>query len=88
MYTIPLKKNSCQIIYPNILICSSSRRRQNHDMVEEGVHIVPTLRNRVVIFLYRLKNITFYKIYSYIQYFARRQFCKLLHGSPPIKFFL
>ena len=25
--------------------------RRNHDMVEEGVHKVPTLRNRVVIFL-------------------------------------
>ena len=25
-------------------------RRRNHNMVEKGVHIVPTLRNRVVIF--------------------------------------
>ena len=28
----------------------SARRRRNHCMVEEGVHVVPTLRNRVVIF--------------------------------------
>ena len=27
-----------------------ARRRRNHCMVEEGVHVVPTLRNRVVIF--------------------------------------
>ena len=27
----------------------------NHDMVEEGVHIVPTLRNRVVIFLLQIQ---------------------------------
>ena len=29
----------------------SARRRRNHCTVEEGVHVVPTLRNRVVIFL-------------------------------------
>ena len=29
----------------------SARRRRNHCMVEEGVHVVPTLRNRVVIFV-------------------------------------
>ena len=28
----------------------SACRRRNHCMVEEGVHVVPTLRNRVVIF--------------------------------------
>ena len=28
----------------------TARRRRNHNMVEEGVHRVPTLRNRVVIF--------------------------------------
>ena len=28
-----------------------ARRRRNHCMVEEGVHVVPTLRNRVVIFI-------------------------------------
>ena len=29
-----------------------ARRRRNHCMVEEGFHVVPTLRNRVVIFYY------------------------------------
>ena len=29
---------------------SPARHRRNHCTVEEGVHIVPTLRNRVVIF--------------------------------------
>ena len=28
-----------------------ARRRRNHNMVEKGVHAVPTLRNRVVIFI-------------------------------------
>ena len=40
---------------------TSARRRWNHDMVEEGVHIVPTLRNRVVIFKHEttyLKGVT------------------------------
>ena len=35
-----------------------ARRRRNHCMVEEGVHVVPTLRNRVVIFLIHLGNIS------------------------------
>ena len=30
----PSKKNSCLIIYPNILFHSSARHRQNHDMVK------------------------------------------------------
>ena len=29
-----------------------ARRRRNHNMVEKGVHAVPTLRNRVVIFYF------------------------------------
>ena len=32
----------------------SARRRRNHCTVEEGVYVVPTLRNRVVIFWLRL----------------------------------
>ena len=38
-----------------------ARRRQNHNMVEWGDHIVPTLRNRVLIFLY----FSFFIIYYY-----------------------
>ena len=32
-----------------------ARRRRNHNIVELGVHAVPTLHNRVVIFLLHLK---------------------------------
>ena len=34
-----------------------ARLRQNHCMVEEGVHVVPTLRNRVVIFSHSMELI-------------------------------
>ena len=49
MSKIPLK-NSCLVTMSNILYHPSARHRRNHDMVKYGVHTVPTLRNRVVIF--------------------------------------
>ena len=51
--TLIIDENIVDVSFPlNLQIEHlAARRRRNHDMVEEGVNIVPTLRNRVVIFL-------------------------------------
>ena len=44
----------------------------NHDMVEEGVHKVPTLRNRVVIFFMAIVDASFFKGVPFVKCFIYR----------------
>ena len=46
------------------MVKTSAHRRPNHDMVEEGLNIVPTLNNGVVIFLRIVRNERWLTIYT------------------------
>ena len=66
----------------------SARRRRNHCTVEEGVHVVPTLRNRVVIFLYPGEKMNYYttKIVTNLTLFRVFHFNR--HPATELRMFL